>query len=119
MVSFEIFVKAMPPSLSELKVTPSFCFAFKIPDDRAVTSKYYIEIIDYLDFPFVISFETCEHDLSLTGFKSVHNTGNRPFVIAIRKENKLFINEVGIGYRAGIFFVQIDFGKSQFFAPEI
>ena len=33
MVSFEIFVKAMPPSLSELKVLPSFCFAFKIPDD--------------------------------------------------------------------------------------
>ena len=28
----------MPPSLSELKVTPSFCFAFKIPEDRAVTS---------------------------------------------------------------------------------
>ena len=33
MVSFEIFVKAMPPSLSELKVLPSFCLAFKIPDD--------------------------------------------------------------------------------------
>ena len=41
MVSFEIFVKAMPLSLSELKVLPSFCFAFKIPDDRAVTTKYY------------------------------------------------------------------------------
>ena len=40
MVSFEIFVKAMPPSLSELKVLPSFCFAFKIPDDRAVSSIY-------------------------------------------------------------------------------
>ena len=40
MVSFEIFVKAMPPSLSELKVLPSFCFAFKIPDDRAVTKTY-------------------------------------------------------------------------------
>ena len=40
MVSFEIFVKAMPPSLSDLKVLPSFCFAFKIPDDRAVTNKY-------------------------------------------------------------------------------
>ena len=40
MVSFEIFVKAMPPSLSELKVLPSFCFAFKIPDDRAVTNSY-------------------------------------------------------------------------------
>ena len=32
-VSFENFVKSMPPSLSELKVTPSFCFPFKIPDD--------------------------------------------------------------------------------------
>ena len=40
MVSFEIFVKAMPPSLSELKVLPSFCFAFKIPDDHAVTNNY-------------------------------------------------------------------------------
>ena len=44
MVSFEIFVKAMPPSLLELKVLPSFCFAFKIPDDSAVTSKYIILI---------------------------------------------------------------------------
>ena len=40
MVSFEIFVKAMPPSLSELKVLHSFCFAFKIPDERAVTNTY-------------------------------------------------------------------------------
>ena len=38
MVSFEIFVKSMPPSLSELKVLPSFCFAFKIPDDMTVTT---------------------------------------------------------------------------------
>ena len=38
MVSFEIFVKAMPPSLSELKVLPSFCFAFKIPDDMAAST---------------------------------------------------------------------------------
>ena len=38
MVSFEIFVKAMPPSLSELKVLPSFCFSFKIPDNVAVTN---------------------------------------------------------------------------------
>ena len=40
MVSFEILLKAMPPSLSELKVLPSFCFAFKIPDDRTVTSNH-------------------------------------------------------------------------------
>ena len=39
MVSFEIFVKAMPPSLSELKVLPSFCFAFKIPDDLTASIK--------------------------------------------------------------------------------
>jgi hypothetical protein len=39
MVSFESFVKSMPPSLSELKVTPSFRFAFKIPDDQTAISK--------------------------------------------------------------------------------
>jgi hypothetical protein len=38
MVSFEIFVKSMPPSSSELKVKPSFCFAFKIPDDVTTTN---------------------------------------------------------------------------------
>ena len=42
MVSFEIFIKAMPPSLSELKVLPSFCFAFKIPDDMAASNNYHI-----------------------------------------------------------------------------
>ena len=40
MVSFENFVKSMPPSLLELKVTPSFCFPFKIPDDPTATNKY-------------------------------------------------------------------------------
>ena len=40
MVSFENFVKSMPPSLSELKVIPSFCFAFKIPDDVTATNTY-------------------------------------------------------------------------------
>ena len=38
MVSFENFVKSMPPSLSELKVTPSFCFPFKIPDHPTATT---------------------------------------------------------------------------------
>jgi hypothetical protein len=40
MVSFENFVKSMPPSLSELKAIPSFCFAFKIPDDLTATNVY-------------------------------------------------------------------------------
>ena len=44
MVSFENFIKSMPPSLSELKVTPSFCFASKIPDDPTATSKYHTKI---------------------------------------------------------------------------
>ena len=48
MVSFEIFVKAMPPSLSELKVLPSFCFAFKIPDDVAASNTYWaIELLHH------------------------------------------------------------------------
>jgi hypothetical protein len=44
MVSFENFVKSMPPSLSELKVIPSFCFAFKIPDDVTATTNYYSNV---------------------------------------------------------------------------
>ena len=40
MVSFKNFVKSMPPSLSELKVIPSFCFAFEIPDDVTATNIY-------------------------------------------------------------------------------
>ena len=40
MLSFENFVKSMPQSLSELKVTPSFCFAFKIPDDVTASNVY-------------------------------------------------------------------------------
>ena len=38
MVSFENFVKSMLPSSSELKVTPSFFFHFKIPDDPTATT---------------------------------------------------------------------------------
>ena len=38
MVSFENFVKSMPPILLELKVIPSFCFAFKSPDDVTATN---------------------------------------------------------------------------------
>ena len=38
MVSFEKFVKSMLPSLSELKVTLSFCFPFKTPDDPTATN---------------------------------------------------------------------------------
>ena len=40
MVSFENFVKSMTPSLLQLKVTSSFCFAFKIPDNVTATIIY-------------------------------------------------------------------------------
>ena len=40
MVSFESFVNSMTPSLLELKVTPSFYFVFKIPDDVTATIHY-------------------------------------------------------------------------------
>ena len=52
MVSFENFVKSMPPSLSELKVTPSFCFSFKIPDDPTATNTYYVNFgtVMYMTF---------------------------------------------------------------------
>ena len=40
MVSFENFVKLVSPSLLELKVLPSFCFAFKIPDNVAASNEY-------------------------------------------------------------------------------
>ena len=45
MVSFENFVKSMPPSLSKLKVTPSFCFPFKISDNPTATSIYNLFLI--------------------------------------------------------------------------
>ena len=43
LVIFENFVKSMTSCLSKLKVTPSFCFAFKIPDNPTATrSMYYV-----------------------------------------------------------------------------
>jgi hypothetical protein len=39
-VIFENFVKSMTSCLSKLKVTPIFCFAFKIPDDPTATKQY-------------------------------------------------------------------------------
>ena len=41
-VIFENFVKSMKSCLLKLKVTPSFGFAFKIPDDPTTTIKYHI-----------------------------------------------------------------------------
>ena len=42
MVNFEKFVNSMPPSLSELKVAPSFCFPFKIPDDPTASNVHFV-----------------------------------------------------------------------------
>ena len=59
MVSFEIFVKSMLPSLSELKALPSFCFAFKIPDDLAVTNRErHSHLLNLCQFADAMQFET-------------------------------------------------------------
>ena len=64
MVSFEFFVKSMPPSLSELKVLPSFCLFFKIPDDVTVTIIYvyknvYVEFIFYYLLTHLFGLHAC------------------------------------------------------------
>ena len=43
----------MPRSLSELKVIPSFCFAFKIPDDVTASSKYQLNLIHLCQFGYL------------------------------------------------------------------
>ena len=45
MVSFENFVKSLPPSLSELKVKPIFCFPIKIRDDRTASNDYVLSTV--------------------------------------------------------------------------
>ena len=66
MVSFENFVKSMTPSLLELKVTPSFCFAFKIPDDVNATNTYLVQ-----NFIFIIKRTLFFHNLSLRLLRSL------------------------------------------------
>ena len=43
MVGFENFVKSLPPSLSELKVKPIFCFPIKIRDDPTASNIYLVQ----------------------------------------------------------------------------
>ena len=54
MVSFESFVKSMTPYLSELKVTPSFCFANKTHDDMTTSNVKG-------NLPETSSFSICPH----------------------------------------------------------
>jgi hypothetical protein len=56
MVSFENFVKLMMPSLSELRVTPCFCFPFKIPDNVTSTNKY--KALKFSEFFFFVFFQS-------------------------------------------------------------
>ena len=78
MVSFEIFVKAMPPTLSELKVLPSVCFAFKIPDNVAVTIAYCYKLKGFISIK-----EECEikNEFKLCSISTIE------IVVAYLKEN--------------------------------
>ena len=73
MVSFENFVKSMTPSLLELKVTPSFCFTFKIPDDVTATIIYTVPTTLLSRRPFFFLTRP-ENDLSA---KKDNTNGNR------------------------------------------
>ena len=64
MVNFENFVKLMPPSLSESKVTPIFCFPFKIPDDPPATTLHTVLFDMRIFFHYVVVKE----NLSMTIF---------------------------------------------------
>ena len=55
MVSFEIFVKSMPPSLLGLKVLPRFCFPFKIPDNLTASNSHIEEHLACLASKEVLS----------------------------------------------------------------
>ena len=54
-VIFENFVKSMMSCLSKLKVTPIFCFPFKIPDDPTATSMYIFASVSNLQKLFCLS----------------------------------------------------------------
>ena len=94
MVSFEIFVKAMPPSLSELKVLPSFCFACKIPDDRAASNDYlcadYVVLTGGQMTNLVLNFEYCFRYLCFLKEEKQHwqNLSNFENKTAFRKRTK-------------------------------
>ena len=112
MVSFENFVKSMPPSLLELKVTPSFCFSFKIPDDPTATTTYlvistffseihfsmvktltrlYLQILPYckssICFHFVVHFL---NEPGCISFSSHEQTQSNDKMIAGKVSNLLF-----------------------------
>ena len=72
MVGYEIFVKSMTPCLSELKVTPNFCFPNKIPDNLTATTMYVDFCSQRLQYRYYL---TCVGD-ALLGPQLPHITGN-------------------------------------------
>ena len=68
-VIFENFVKSMMSCLSKLKVTPSFCFAFKIPDDPTaskweLTQQFLVTSCKSTIFKWFASFFDIKKNLS-------------------------------------------------------
>ena len=88
-----LFVKSMPPSLSESKVTPSFCFPFKIPDDPTATSTYPVHRsqTESLIWKFTHFFTTISSWFFFAHWKKgqvsyVYHNGTKYFV----RSNKIF-----------------------------
>ena len=57
-IVFKNFIKSMTSCLSKLKVTPSFGFAFKIPDDPTAINTYSLGQLWYVLFSFLFKFTT-------------------------------------------------------------
>ena len=83
-VIFENCVKSMTSCLSKLKVTPSFGFAFKIPDNVTATSSYPWRSESMTNFPFfyvasqhiiLTPLYTCHCSISLSLFTKVNKLG--------------------------------------------
>ena len=49
------------PSLSELKVAPSFCFAFKIPDDVTASNKKGVKNIQTAGYNDALTVYVIKH----------------------------------------------------------
>ena len=85
----------MPPSLSELKVLPSFCFAFKIPDDVAASSTYlyytylYTSIYTKANTIEIKMIDGWMRDLLIQNM--IKNCNNKADVLAIKHLGKKLI----------------------------
>ena len=65
---------------------------------------------------FAVASEKSGTDLSLTGFETVDQARDGPFVVHVREQDQLLVDEIRVRDILRILVVQIDFRHSQFAA---